>query len=250
LEKLVKTDQTLLGAVVLSLIACTGANAALIPALGGLVINDTDLNITWLADANYAKTSGYDSDGRMTWSQANLWIASLNASNYLGYHDWRLPTTEPLNGTAFNYSSSNNGSTDIGYNIGAQGTVYAGSTGSEMAHLFFTSFNNKSYCNPVTSTKSICDGPQAGWGLTNTGPLTNLQPGFYWSGTEYAPYNGYAWGFLFNYGAQSASPDNYGVDYALAVRSGQVAAVPLPTTAWLFSSGLLGLIGVARRQVA
>ena len=31
---------------------------------------DTVLDITWLADANYAQTSGYDADGRMTWSNA------------------------------------------------------------------------------------------------------------------------------------------------------------------------------------
>jgi len=45
---------------------------------------DTDLNITWLADANYAKTSGYDPDGLMTWNEAQSWIPSLNASNHLG----------------------------------------------------------------------------------------------------------------------------------------------------------------------
>jgi len=33
---------------------------------GGGLIYDTDLNITWLQDANYAMTSGYDADGRMT----------------------------------------------------------------------------------------------------------------------------------------------------------------------------------------
>ena len=29
----------------------------------------------------------------MNWSQAQVWIASLNAANHLGYNDWRLPTT-------------------------------------------------------------------------------------------------------------------------------------------------------------
>jgi hypothetical protein len=33
---------------------------------GGGLIYDTDLNVTWLADANYAQTSGYDADGFMT----------------------------------------------------------------------------------------------------------------------------------------------------------------------------------------
>lgn len=38
---------------------------------GGGLIYDSVQNITWLADANYAKTSGYDDDGRMTWGEAN-----------------------------------------------------------------------------------------------------------------------------------------------------------------------------------
>ena len=91
-----KTTQTLLAAVILSTgLFTTSANATLVTALGGQVVNDTDLNITWLADANYANTSGYSSafGGLMNWSQAQVWIASLNAANHLGYNDWRLPTT-------------------------------------------------------------------------------------------------------------------------------------------------------------
>ncbi|MBI5783055.1 MAG: VPLPA-CTERM sorting domain-containing protein, partial [Gammaproteobacteria bacterium] len=38
--------------------------------------------------------------------------------------------------------------------------------------------------------------------------------------------------------------------YALAVRPGDVAVVPVPAAVWLFGSGLLGLIGVARRKAA
>jgi hypothetical protein len=41
------------------------SNAALIDRGGGLIY-DTDLSITWLQDANFAKTSGYDPVGRMT----------------------------------------------------------------------------------------------------------------------------------------------------------------------------------------
>jgi hypothetical protein len=57
---------------------------------GGGLIYDDYLNITWLQDANYAKTSGYSSTGLMTWSTAMTWAADLN---YGGYDDWRLPTT-------------------------------------------------------------------------------------------------------------------------------------------------------------
>jgi len=68
------------------------ANATLIDRGGGLIY-DTDLNITWLQDANFAKTSGYDTDGYMTWGNAKAWADSLV---YQGYADWRLPTIATL----------------------------------------------------------------------------------------------------------------------------------------------------------
>lgn len=64
------------------------AYAALIDRGGGMIY-DTDLNITWLQDANYAMTSGYDADGLMNWNEAMTWASSLY---YGGYDDWRLPT--------------------------------------------------------------------------------------------------------------------------------------------------------------
>jgi len=38
--------------------------------------------------------------------------------------------------------------------------------------------------------------------------------------------------------------------YAWAVRSCDVSAVPVPAAVWLFGTGFLGLIGVARRKAA
>ncbi|MGC2049525.1 MAG: DUF1566 domain-containing protein, partial [Gallionella sp.] len=111
-----KTTKTLLAAVALSvgLLSATGANATLVSALGGQVVNDTDLNITWLADANYAKTSGYDFDGLMSWAGAQSWITSLNTANYLGFNDWRLPTVTDTGTPGCNFAYSG---TDCGYNV-------------------------------------------------------------------------------------------------------------------------------------
>ena len=44
----------------------SAANAAVIDRGTGMIY-DTELGITWLQDADYAQTSGYDSDGRVTW---------------------------------------------------------------------------------------------------------------------------------------------------------------------------------------
>jgi hypothetical protein len=64
------------------------AHAAL-EDLGNGVIEDTDLGIVWLADANYSQTSGYNTNGVMNWSGANTWVSQLDVGGY----DWRLPTT-------------------------------------------------------------------------------------------------------------------------------------------------------------
>lgn len=127
---------------------CSTVQATLIDRGGGLIYDDV-LDVTWLQDANYAKTSRYNSDGLMYHGQATTWASNLSyfdSVRNVTYTDWRLPITEPVNGTAFNYNVSYNGSTDYGYNISEQATAYAGSTGSEMAFLFYNSLNNKGYC--------------------------------------------------------------------------------------------------------
>jgi PKD repeat protein len=39
----------------------------------------------------------------MTWSNALAWVQSCNATNYLGYHDWRLPNAKELH-SLFDYT--------------------------------------------------------------------------------------------------------------------------------------------------
>jgi hypothetical protein len=185
---------------------------------------DTSLNITWLANANYAGTI-------MDWTTANAWAAGLNPYRS-GITGWRLPTVTDTgtSGCDFGYTG-----TDCGFNVNT-------ATG-EMAHMFYTILGDKAFYN----TSGV--GPQAGWGLTNTGPFSNVQSLIYWSATEYAPDTSYAWVFNFSNGNQTSHNKANGY-YAWAVHSGDVgaSAVPVPAAAWLFGSGLLGLIGVARRK--
>ena len=93
---------------VVGLMVTSGAEAALVTRLGGKAIYDDVANLTWLQDANYAKTSGYDADGYMNWDQANAWAGSLNIDGVTG---WRLP----------------GGTMAYGYN----------QTASEMGNLFY-----------------------------------------------------------------------------------------------------------------
>ena len=199
-----------------ALAGSSAANAALVDRGGGLIY-DTDLNITWLADANYAMTSGFDADGLMTWSAAMTWAGNLS---YGGYTDWRLPTTLQPDATC----STQSGGDSFGYNC----------TGSEMGHLFYNELGGVAGQDIATTHN------------TNYNLFQNVQSNDYWSGTEYAPNTSIAWSFHFG-GVQHALNKN-DILYAWAVRPGDVAAVPIPAAAWLFGSGLMGLLGVARRK--
>ena len=70
------------------LFSTTGVYAELHDRGGGLIYDDV-LNVTWLQDANYAHTSGYDLDGLMNRNDAFTWADNLE---YGGYDNWRLPS--------------------------------------------------------------------------------------------------------------------------------------------------------------
>ena len=82
------------------------------------------------------------------------------------------------------------------------------------------------------------------------GPFNNVQAGSYWSSTEFGGTGGTSAYFTnFNNGNTSVH-GKASLDYAWAVHDGMVgdAVIPIPAAIWLFGSGLLGLIGLARRK--
>jgi hypothetical protein len=199
---------------VILLFVLGSAQAALVDRGGGFIY-DTEQDVTRLQDANHAQTSGFDADGMMTWDIAVFWADGLSVYDSVRdvtYDDWRLATTLQPDPSC----SYQSGVNSIGYDC----------TGSEMGHLYNV------------------DGGQLGL-------FTNLQSNLYWSGTEYAPITGHAYALNFNHLGGQNYFNNVSVLYALAVRSGDVAAkvVPIPSAVYLFGSGL-GLLGWFRRKKA
>ena len=241
-----------------SLIAASLVSGAAHAALQGRDLNgsagsfeayyDTDLDITWLADANYGAGSIYDdisyyggttTDGLMTWAAANTWAAQLSFYNPLTNQtvdDWRLPTTT---GTGAPGAQCTLSSTDCGHNVDP--------TSSEVAHLYFTELGNLStFTASGAESGSYFGGANPESSLDNTGPFTNFESGAYWSGTEYELNPLLAWYFEPGNGVQTFNEKTFSL-YALAVRPGDVAAVPEAQTYALMLAGL-GLIGWRARR--
>lgn len=198
----------LLAGLVLVASLSGAAQAALIDRGGGLIY-DTDLDVTWLADANYAQTSGYKAGGLMTWSEAVTWADNLT---YGGYSDWRLPSPD--------------------WGLACRINPYDCS-GSEMGRLFYTE-------GGLSAGQSILADPP---GILDD-YFINMQPYAYWTGEEYD--SSLAWSFHTDVGAQHANFKSNGY-YAWAVRPGDVAAVPEAQTYALMLAGL-GLVGWRARR--
>jgi len=89
---------------------------------------DTDLDITWLRDANV--------NGQMNWDSAVAWAEGFS---FAGYDDWRLPTTLQPDATC----DYQDGGDSYGYNC----------TGGEMGHLWYLELGN--VAGSMTNTGSL-----------------------------------------------------------------------------------------------
>ncbi len=193
---------------------------------------DTVLDVTWLRDTT--------ASGAKDWNAASAWVAGLAVGGYSG---WRLPTMIDTGSVGCNFTFT--GGTDCGFNvqtISADGrTVY-----SEMAHLWYDTLGNKAFCAPGDG---LCNpgNPQPGSGLTNTGDFINLQPNGYWYGLQGQPGTDGVWYFGTGSGIQDIIAGK-ALLYAMAVRPGDVVAVPELETYALLLAGLVALGAAVRRR--
>ncbi len=173
---------------------------------------DTDANITWLADAN--------APGVMTHYDAGEWARNLSISGVTG---WRLPSVGLLPDPTCSVQSSD------GYSAGVN------CTGGDLGNLFYNVLGG------VADT-SISTTHNANYDL-----FSNIESDRgYW--LDFGGINGVsAYQFVFDGGGLGTINDDF-KNYVWAVKEGDVSPVPVPASVWLFSSGLIGLIGAAKRK--
>lgn len=230
------------------------ADAALLSRMSGQAWYDTELDVTWVADADLAATNTFGlerdrkvkpdagkvgSAGLMDWETARKWIAGMNDAAYLGKSDWRLPFNLDLGEVGCSDAVDSYVGGDCGWNVLTKvgPRVY-----SELAHLFYDSLQNKGSYTPAGAPEENC-ASVAPYCMSNDGPFENLDTlDKYWFGSDSVGVN--QWVFYFGNGRQyldRGTRDNH----VLALRTGDIeagAAVPLPGVAWLLG-GVLALLG-------
>jgi hypothetical protein len=211
----------LLGAVcaVLFVFISVSANASLVSRLDGQAAYDDVLNITWTTNAALS--------GSHNWDNQMGFVRGLNTANYLGFDGWRLASLSVTAGLP-------TGTTTSVFDCGASpSTTEPACRDNELGYMYWQNMGG---------TGSDKTGNQTVDGVL----LANVQP-YYWSGTEFS-FSG-AWYFFFLNSQQGST--SKGLDYyGWVVADGDIGATPIPPSVWLFGSGLLGLIGIARKKAA
>lgn len=202
---------------------------------------DTTLNISWLADANYAATIGWVSPSLGYgggWMTIDEGLALLKTLDIGGVTGWRAPQLTDLGapgcpgyaaGTGYPFGGS-----DCGYNVDP--------SSSEIVHLYSVTLGNHSVINPDGTRRA-----QGDFGLINSGPFKNVQTLGYGLGTPYAADANMIWAFNPSSGIQTPL-SKASAGFGWAVHDGDVGAVPEPQTYALMMLGLVGIAAVARRK--
>ena len=62
----------------------------------GLTVYDNVTELTWTQGADWSGDGSVDADDKFTYAEALAYVDTLNAQNYGGFNDWRLPSIKEL----------------------------------------------------------------------------------------------------------------------------------------------------------
>ena len=152
----------------------------------GLTVYDNNTGLTWQRSPDTTGDGAINVSDKLTWAQAQAHPAALNATNYAGYSDWRLPTIKEL------YSL-----------IDFRGTDPSGLAGNDTSGL--TPYINTNYF-------------KFAYGNTNNGE--RIIDSQYWSSTRYVGYStdGKTFGVNFADGRIKGYPGDFAKQYVICVR--------------------------------
>lgn len=205
----------------LALVAGVGfastASSQLLSRAGGAMIYDTDQDITWLADANYAATQYKQScgklgaaDGKMEWAKASQWVKDLT---YGGYSDWRLPKSEQPDVSCDGQNPVELGGFSFGFHC----------IGSELGHLFY---GNADHGLGGKAGKSIAKTHNDNYRLFHN--IAADIAGIYWHSTEWGAFPMIAYNFQTSDGFMNVNSKSVLIR-VWPVRNGDVADAPIPS---------------------
>ncbi len=247
---------TLLALAATTLLATTGAQAALVArnldgdATTAEAYFDTTLGITWLRDTD-ALSSGLGLASLLDYASVTTALAAFNGNVALnfGHSGWRLPGAggvHTIGGAGC--QTGFNGSTDCGENVNT--------ASGELASMFHDTLGNLSWRDTTGAARAGAAGVD--WGLVNRGDFAGLDETIYWSSTSSyrlifgVPQAGQVV-FDMRNGTQGINPTS-SLRAAWLVHDGDIGsavtaagAVPLPGTLGLAA---LGLVLLARRRAA
>jgi len=215
-----------LGLGIILLVMAGMAQASLV-TIGTATYGGSNYNLIWDNNNNGNSVIWLDYTNAATnWSAQMAWAAGLDGQltniDTPGWtvawdtNGWRLPSAGM--------------NPQVAYNM----------TTSEMGHLYYTEFGLQSYADRGNVLVTAAE--------LNLSNFDNLIDWQYWTDTERDfPLQDRAWVFDTARGLLTFNFKHNPV-YALALRNGQVSAVPIPGALWLLGSGLFGLVAVRRKK--
>lgn len=199
------------------------SSAALLSALEGAGVYDTEGDVTWLADPMHIQSSGYDVDGLATYSLAQTFVGFLNSTFYLGFNNWRLPVADPSGaGCTEDTAGAVPSLSPTGYNC----------TGGELGNLFYAKLSGTAG-EPLSTSLD-----------PDITLFDSIPDGTFWTSTENPDNSSEVFTLATVNGIQSILSKNFTFGRAWILRDGgsdtvdEVAVIPVPAAAWLFLSAL------------